>query len=177
MRLVTSVVVAVFGGLALYKGAACVWPHSCTEIGCGDGVSLELAFADHLWPDGAYEIEVALDDVEHVCTFSWPEAAPERGSVRSVGCEPSTLGASISQETDCTGTDQGNVSLPCRPLVGLYGLHLAAPGTPKRLQLRATRDGELLTEQALDLVYSVDQPNGPDCGPVCRESSHALQLD
>lgn len=178
MRLATWVVLAVLCGFVLYKGAACVWPHGCTEIGCSDEVSLTLAFADHKWPDGAYELEVMLDEVKHVCAFSWPEAEPASGSVGLVPCEPSELRAALAQDAECTEERTADAVIQrCAPLPGQYTLRLSSFGTPRQLQLQATRDGERLRELALELEYSELRPNGPDCEPLCRQSSQKLQLD
>jgi|GEM_PF-2661754 len=178
MRLVTWVVLAVVVGFTLYKGAACVWPHSCTEASCSDGVSVTLAFADHRWPDGAYVFEVELDDVKHTCSFSWPEAQPARGSVREVPCEPTELEASLSQDAKCTEHRTADaVTQSCAPLEGQYSLRMSRFGTPKKLVLHSTRDGEYLKDLALDLEYVEERPNGPDCEPLCRQSSQELQLD
>jgi hypothetical protein len=180
MRLVSWVFVAIVGGLALYRGAACVLPHGCTEIGCADGVFADLAFADHRWPDGAYEIEIALDDVTHACSFSWPEAQPARGSVSSLRCEPADAAFSIAitQQAECTEQRTADaVSQSCQPLEGQYSLQLSAFGTPKRMQVRVERDGALVAERDLTLTYTASRPNGPDCEPVCRQSSHEIRLD
>jgi hypothetical protein len=69
------------------------------------------------------------------------------------------------------------VTQSCALLEGQYSLQFSRSGTPKRLALHATRDGEPLRDFALDLEYSEERPNGPDCEPLCRQSSQELQLD
>lgn len=177
MRLVTWVVLAVVGGFALYKGAACVWPQGCTEASCSDEMSVTLAFADHRWPDGAYVFEVELDDVKHTCAFSWPVAQPTPGGI-DVPCDPSELEAGLRQDTKCTEERTADaVTQRCALIDGQYSLRLSRIGTPKSLVLHSTRDGEHLKDLALDLEYFEERPNGPDCDPVCRQSSQELQLD
>jgi hypothetical protein len=177
MHRVTWVVLAVVSVFALHKGAACVWPHSCTEIGCGDGVSVTLAFADRRWPNGEYVFEVVLDDVTHTCAFSWPVEQPTPGGI-DVPCDPGELEAFLRQEVKCTEQRTADaVTQSCALLDGQYSLQLSRAGTPKSLELHATRDGERLKDLALDLEYSEERPNGPDCEPLCWQSSQELQLD
>lgn len=180
MRLVTWVVLAVVSGFVLYKGAACVWPHSCTEASCSDSVYIGLAYADRRWPDGAYELEVQFDDVKHkhTCAFRWPEAQPARGGSTVVPCEPSELEASLSQDAKCMEQRTSDaVTQFCVPLEGQYILRLSRFGTPPGVELHLTRDGERLKDVSLDLEYVEERPNGPDCDPLCQHSSQELQLD
>ncbi|HTU63494.1 MAG TPA: hypothetical protein VMF89_33760 [Polyangiales bacterium] len=180
MRLVAGIVLAVVSGFVLYKGAGCVWPHGCTEASCSDYVAIDLAFADHRWPDGAYKLEVQFEDAQHkhTCAFSWPEAQPARGSSTVVPCEPSDLEASLLQDTKCMEQRTSDaVSQSCVPLEGQYTLRLSLFATPPGVALHVTRDGEPLKDVSFDLEYAEERPNGPDCDPLCHESSQELQLD
>jgi hypothetical protein len=53
---------------------------------------------------------------------------------------------------------------------------LAGRELPKKLHLRIEHDGLALVDQDLTAEYTVSQPNGPDCGPVCCSASDAVVL-
>jgi hypothetical protein len=123
MRLISWVLVALLGGFALYKSTACELGHGCTELGCGDGVFVSAAFADHRWPAGTYELEVTLDDATHVCSFGWPENPPARGGVDDAGCELNGLRMHVSQDFECTEQRTATaVTQSCQPLEGQFHL-------------------------------------------------------
>jgi hypothetical protein len=167
---------------ALYEAAACVMPpHSCTAIGCSDGVFAELGFSDRLWPVGAYTLELQLDGRKRVCSFSFPADQPPRGTIGNVSCEPRDpgLNLSIEQNSHCVEErSEASTSQACEPIAGQYSLRLQVLGsTPAHLQLRLERDAVLVRQQDLTLNYVENQPNGPDCAPLCRQSNLQIRLD
>jgi hypothetical protein len=158
---------------------ACDMPHECTAIGCIDSASFEIKTADGTWPDGAYALEVIADGITHACSMTLPDDLPGSGTASSIPCDPPVgyMGVSLTADTACTEHgDEDSGSVTCTPIPDHYTLRGSVPGTPSTLGIRVTRDGGLLLEQTLPLHYTETQPNGPDCEPVCRQSSVDLVL-
>lgn len=180
MRLGTGLVVVLVGGLAIHKLMACVLPHGCTEVGCADNVFVEATFSDAEWPIGAYRMELQFDDTLRVCSFGIPADLPAVDAVSSVSCEPRDpqLAVNIGPTIRCMEEREGGgVTQSCERLPGRYTMQISTAGTPGRMQLRLERDGELVSEHDKRLTYAVSRPNGPDCEPLCRQSSFELRLD
>lgn len=127
----------------VFSSVACDLSHSCTDIGCASGLTLSLRLASGSWADGDYELSAGA---EH-CTFSIPRDVPAVGS--------GTL--------DCYRRTSGEV--------GPSGLQLRFEGTPETLAVALTRDGAPLFDESSTPSYAESQPNGPDCGPHCRQGS------
>jgi hypothetical protein len=167
------------GACSLLQGAACnvLEGHSCTEIGCGEGVGVNVRPVGGTWPAGAYRLELGLDDVAGTCDFTVPEDLPAmRGSATSLTClDGATL--LLQQIFDCRSISEGGaVSQTCEPVADQYELTLSAFGTPTTLTLVLTRDGEELVSENRELTYTESRPNGPDCEPVCRQAQAELSF-
>lgn len=162
---------------ASLNGAACELEHSCTEIGCADNVSVRVGPLDQPWPEGDYQLEVALDDLSGSCAFSLPDDLPARGSVTSISClEGVELG--IQQLYECSSRREGDaVSQSCEPLAGRYELTLSAYATPEQLSLTLSRDGTQLLSEERELSYATTRPNGPECSPECRQAEVELTFE
>lgn len=154
--------------------------HGCTEIGCSDNAHIEAAFSDHAWPAGAYRLELQVNELTRVCTFNFPALHPTQGEIVRVLCEPADPQFSVSMEQGfiCHETRTADaVSQSCDRIDGQYSLQIEIIGTPRSVQLRLERDAVLVSQHDLTLSYVASRPNGPDCEPLCRQSSFKLQLD
>jgi hypothetical protein len=153
---------------------ACDMPHACTAIGCIDSASFQIKTADGTWPDGAYALEVIADGITHACSMTLPDDLPAAGTISAIPCEPPVgyTGVSLRADTVCSAHgDKNSGGQTCTPSPDHYTLRGSLPATPRTLGVRVTRDGDLLLEQTQPLHYTETQPNGPDCEPVCRQSS------
>ena len=181
MRLSLGVVFALTIGTVVSVGACTeTLGHGCTEIGCSDSVMIVAGFSDHQWPVGAYRLELQLNELTRVCLFSMPAAQPPSGSGVNVPCDPSDgqLRVQMEPSSECMqSSNGGGVITSCERIFGRNNLRIDAAGAPSRLQLRLERDAVLVSQQEVVPSYVVSQPNGPDCPPVCRQSSFELQLD
>jgi hypothetical protein len=160
------------GVCGLLAGAACngLESHECTEIGCGDGVGVNILPVGGIWSAGAYRLELSLDDLSGSCDFSVPEDLPDPRSATSLTCLD---GASVwlQQVFECHSvTEGGGVSESCQPIANQYELTLSTFGKPTTLRLVLTRDGEELISENRELSYTESRPNGPDCEPVCQQA-------
>jgi hypothetical protein len=161
---------------ALLAGGCDVFTHSCTHIGCLDGVTLELKPVEAGFAGGQYTLELLADRERAACSFAIPDSLPQPGSATSIDCDPG-LGAFIQQVAVCTETRTADaISQSCRPLPGRHTLSAQLQATPRSLEVRLVRDGATLIEHALTPTYETSHPNGPDCDPACHQASITLDL-
>lgn len=135
-------------------------PKMCTQIGCLNGLQVELAKATP-WAPGAYTFALALDGTAVTCTGALP-------------LRPCDAGPSITCD------------IPDRVLIGESGCALApdqhgfanihVPSAVATFGLTITRDGEQLVATELTPTYVESQPNGPGCEPICHSASARVEL-
>ena len=129
-------------------GVACDWSHSCTDIGCGSGLNLSVRRAAGTWANGDYVLRAGIER----CSFSVPRDLPAVGSIARPNC--------------------GGTSV----LLGNSGLELSLNTAPKTLAVDLTLDGALILSESSTPSYVESQPNGPDCGPICRQANVDLMV-
>lgn len=152
----------------------CIDTRSCTEIGCGTGLNIQVAPSSGSWPDGMYSIQIALDDTQGSCEVRFPEDLPARGAVTTLPCGEG-IQAMIEQRARCVETRSGDaVNQSCTPIVGQYDVIFWLYQEPKHLTLQLQREGDPLLNHDADLQYTENRPNGPECEPVCRQASVEL---
>lgn len=132
----------------------------CTQIGCIDGLRLEIEKAG-AWQPGAYVFAFTVDGAAVRCSGSLP-------------LKPCDAGPSLVCDVE------GRVQ------IGESGCALAADaqgfsdvqihGSPAQVEVSLTRDGQELSRAALTPTYAESRPNGPGCEPVCRGASAKLAV-
>lgn len=129
---------------------------TCTDVGCAPSVALEIKTADGTWPDGVYVIELNAGGAPtRTCSMTLPDDIPESGAANFIGCG---LALSPDQVPDH------------------YTLRSSFDSTSRTLGVRITRDGALLLDDTQTIAYEDTRPNGPDCGPVCKNAAVEFQL-
>lgn len=136
----------------------------CTDIGCQDGFILMLSPSDR-WPAGAYEFVLETEAGKTTCT----------GSIPLPPCGQSGLSC-------VTTPDRGDKN----PRIAISGCALDGasqsfpqidfPDGPAQVNVRISKDGTTLVNQAFTPQYTTSSPNGPQCGPVCRQSSSSMNV-
>jgi hypothetical protein len=48
--------------------------------------------------------------------------------------------------------------------------------SPAKVTIRVERDGQVLAKESFTPAYRTSEPNGPGCGPVCKQASATLAL-
>lgn len=134
-------------------------PHSCTAVGCEDGVSFSLSGAPSVWKAGHYVIQLTGEGARKLCSF---DISSDPGSAfAGVTCDNGSPGFFVGSSPDA----------PPSQIMLSFSSH------PKTLSVAVSRDGtDLLNETSPPLSYAESQPNGPDCGPPCRLASYSLIL-
>lgn len=132
---------------------------ACTEIGCIDGLRIELE-PSQAWTPGHYTFYFKADGAEQTCEATLPLPGCDTPAVTCSGASFAQLGAS-------------GCALPAAQ----HGFaSIEFPDALPRVQVRVERDGQSLVDRTLAPSYQTVQPNGPDCGPVCRSASERLAI-
>jgi len=175
---VESIRLALLIGLACLPACSLV-EHTCTEIGCVDGLSLALRTADGTWFNGSYALTFDVDGKLHTCEMILPRDRPATGSLTELSCDPA-LGwrkPTLEEVTTCQQqTNPGSVSQSCEPIPGHLSLHVFVPDAPQRVKVGVSRDGVTLLEQTVTPNYVESRPNGEDCEPLCRSATATVML-
>jgi hypothetical protein len=147
----------------------------CTAVGCADGASVTVRSADGSWADGQYSLTITVDGRVHICDTALPQdLATQPGQVTTLTCTPA-LSAVVLPEVTCTETRNGDgVSQSCVPIAGRRFFTIDVPATPSQLEVVMQRDGTELLRETRTLKYEEVYPNGPECGPACRQAAVTL---
>jgi hypothetical protein len=150
----------------------------CTDIGCGVGLQLTVHPPNNIWPTGGYAFEFRFASEQHNCTIAIPDSLPaDSRSTAELNCEPQ-LDASFSPETKCSDPRTGEtVRQACVPVPGHWILEVSKEGTPATVAVRVERDGVLLLEAEESPKFEESRPNGPGCGPVCKQTTVELRTN
>jgi hypothetical protein len=179
LRAPTSLARALaFTAVAVALGG-CVASHECTEIGCMSQVSITMRTPTGAWADGLYELTVGTDtQLAGRCTFLLPEQLPmPPGNVLGIACGTG-MSFDLAPEVDCHMGCNGDACWQgCTPIPGQFVAHLTVNGTPGRVDLNFTRDTAPILVEMARPTYKDAYPNGPECGPVCRQASMEYMLE
>lgn len=148
----------------------------CTEIGCGDGVTVSLRHNGE-WTEGKYEFRFDVDGKQSLCSANLPEDLPGSTTTATLSCAPA-LDVSLSLEFECHEMrTKDAVSQSCQPIADRWLIRAQIDGTPRKLKVHVARGDEELLSKSLDLKYDDVRPNGAECGPVCKQSAVDLKLE
>lgn len=129
---------------------------TCTLIGCQDEFVALVRSADGFLPSGMHRVELLVDGVTLMCTFKVPlEAAPGGGLVQP------TCPAGLSVTVMFTVEDVEIITVP---------------GTPGQVHAWQYVDDRAILDVAAAPTYQENAPNGPGCGPICRQASVSWTL-
>ena len=129
----------------------------CTEMGCVDG--LQINFDPEITTHGNYVFSVTMDGVTEVCEYSLP-FVEENGEYGT--CDGENLWLTISG----TALDASQHSIP----------DMYIPSSPTDVSIEITRDDVLIVSSSFQPEYEEFAPNGKECGPICYNAGHAIDL-
>lgn len=122
---------------------------SCSEIGCLDGVLLELSSETPLQP-GEYTIELVADGESTQCNVvPWSCTGPL--TVTPLSFPEESPGSPASTEFELAGT-------------------------PRTLTIEVRYAGNVVASETIEPSYEVHRPNGEGCPPECRAAFVEVKL-
>ncbi|MCR9162527.1 MAG: hypothetical protein ACE37F_19180 [Nannocystaceae bacterium] len=146
-----SLILATFPALLSSSGCD---TQSCTLADCGSGASITVETQDDAsLPEGELEVVVEADGETRTATCTESDEEPSGGLFE--------------------GEDGAvQIRLTCGQTGLSVGLTAADPeDMPDDYRIQVFVDDELSLDESGTFEYSTSQPNGPDCGPTCRNAS------
>jgi hypothetical protein len=129
-------------------------------MGCAEGLVVSFG-PTAKWRPGTYVFSIYADGVEQTCKGVLP--LPPCDSGRGLSC---TANVATVSESGC--------ALPASQH-GFSDIYFRSG--PSKVTLRVERDGDaVLADETIVPTYRTSQPNGPNCGPVCRQASATVKL-
>ena len=130
----------------------------CTDVGCEDVFEVAFTKVSTAWEPGSYVVSIVADGEKNSCTFAMPAVA----------------------DPVCTSNLQVRllpipISDPSNEVRGLRSVLVF--GTPMLVQVTVARDGVPLGTNVFSPSYSVEEPNGPLCGPTCHLGASKLSVN
>ena len=125
-----------------------------------------------VFPTGMHEVVIAVDSAPmQTCTFDFPIAG-DPGSVASGSCNGDGVFLTVSPVQECTSRVDGNVaSQTCRPVPGQFEERIQIQGNAAHVRItQRTIGGGKYLDQEVSATYAEVFPNGPRCGPVCKQA-------
>lgn len=143
----------------------------CTEMGCGDGLSVSLRSHDGSLAAGTYSLLVRVDDGALVrCEIVLADTSGAQ--YHTALCDETSVHFSLSPQTHCVTEEHDDaVSQSCTPIADRWDFSIGVSGTPRSLRFQLLHDESVLTFQSLVPEYSTFYPNGEECGGACRQAS------
>jgi hypothetical protein len=134
---------------------------------------------DDVWEDGSYAVDVAFDHANYSCRFTMPDAVDfatqNAGVPIPIDCAPA-LEASLDAVVPLiTHSDGRWITQTFTPIPGHHYLSVRTPALAA-FWVAVTLDGTPYFEDSSKLYYTVNQPNGPDCEPTCRNALEEFQV-
>lgn len=138
---------------------------SCTAVGCGHGLTIEVRTADDTWPPGEYSIELTFDGKTAQCSYTWTGMTQANGFANvAVTCDPDVSAMFNARTTTSKKVaDDGTTTLTYTPIPGQFHLLIWFQGTPAAVHVAVRHDGTLIGQHDFSPGYSPYYPNGPEC--------------
>lgn len=132
----------------------------CTEIGCADGLMVGVT-SDARWPAGEYRFVIDVEGTTTTCTGALP--LPECGT-QAITCDREGV-VRISESGCALPADQH-----------AFG-DLYFEETLPSVRVEILHEERSVAMGSFTPTYQTLQPNGPGCGPTCRNASVQLPVD
>lgn len=128
----------------------------CTELGCQDGLNIQINKGADTWAPGKYVFEVNLDGTKSSCTLDLP-------FVNDPDCL--ALVQLILTNKDPNSAPAGVV--PASVLTNIAATHAT---------LTISLNGAEIARGDFTPTYSIQEPNGERCGPTCHVATDTLAV-
>lgn len=138
--------------LGLTGLAACEIPLMCTEVGCQDGLFVDLQPTQPLW-DGTWRVAAEGDTLQAACSFTVVDGRIDE-RLDEEGC---------AMLYEVSGDD--GISLD-------WMLTTQDP----EVELAIAHEGVELVHEVVEPAYETIAPNGEACGPICTSASVSVEI-
>lgn len=162
------------GVLVAAMGASGCVGESCTLIGCMEQAAVTLSTSTGEWQLGSYELTLTYANGPHRCQFTVTEPVDGASGISPVECTPA-LDVSFSQRQTCVPLETGN-GVTCTRVPRQFDLTVTIRGTPAEAHVQLHRDTVAIVDEPLVFNYTSTMPNGPECGPTCRQARLTVQV-
>jgi hypothetical protein len=139
----------------------------CTLIACEDQLYATVENADGSFPRGTQVLDVTADGALTSCTFPLPPDGYDGGNGYTFPPCPNGLMVTAFPQSNCV---QNDLVSSCTEIPNTIREQIRVPGTAAQVHLRQTSNGVVVFDQTLSPSYEVNQPNGPQCGPICHQA-------
>jgi len=171
MDLERKVMILALLGSGGLLSSTCVTTKACTEVGCNDQFSATIEAPLASLPPGMHRLEVIADGTTLTCTFSVPLEPPASGGWPDPVCSAG-LSLSVGPAVMCTTFETDAIKgQRCDPIPDRVSEHLYFSATPTQVAVTQWAGDTMIFQQTATPTYQVSYPNGPDCGPACRQGS------
>lgn len=128
----------------------------CTEVGCNDGMVIDLKKGNDAWEPGKYLFALDEDGKKSNCTVELP-------FTKAPNCTAGIQLFTRAETADASSTDPE-----------LHQVLTFSVAT--HVTLTISRDGVEIAKGDYTPTYKEDAPNGETCGPVCHNTSEVLTI-
>lgn len=171
---------------ALSAGSCERFGKSCTEIGCGADLAINVQ--SERWPPGSYVVQISSDEADFECRFEQGGSAGTAGAAGAPADAPVVVGVDSPRGTSTTGVPLGDRPPP--PCVRTSGAttssvelfleeaaHISIYGTnPSEVTVIVIHDEEQVHDEDLKPAYTRSFPNGRDCDDGCLQATEDVTL-
>ncbi|HSS39337.1 MAG TPA: hypothetical protein VLT58_11255 [Polyangia bacterium] len=141
-------------------------------VGCSDQFAATVTVDATAFASGKYRVGVTANGSTTFCSFSFPPDPALQNEPCSAGF---TLTVAPSQSCASTETD-GARTLQCQPIAGKFTETITVEGTPQSVEVQEWVDGTSVFDKTISPTYGLTQPNGPACGPSCKQAAVAWTI-
>lgn len=160
-------ILALLGSTVL--SSACVTTKACTEVGCNDQLGATIEATSASLPPGMHRLDVVADGTTLSCTFTVPVEPLPGGGLPAPTCSPGLM-LSVGPAVTCTTFEDGSAQgQRCDPIPDRVQERLWVGGAPAHITVTQWAGGTMIFQQTASPTYKISYPNGPECGPVCRQ--------
>jgi hypothetical protein len=162
----TDRLLALIGAWLSVAAGCSMGSKSCNEAGCLDQATISIHTAD--WNTPPFKVELDVDGRPVSC----PVLAPEKLS----GTCGDAIRIERREQSDCREVRTAAAVSEACTRNGRFALVATLPGTPARIGVTVKSGETVVGQRTFEMSYTEWRPNGPDCDPLCRQSSQTWEL-
>jgi hypothetical protein len=141
----------------------------CTLVGCEDEFTATVTVDATMVAAGTHTVDVMANGTAMTCTFSFPPDPALGGTVAQCS---SGVALVVGPAETCTTTQtDAAISEQCQPISGKFTETISVDGIPSAVHVQQLVGGTVILDETVSPTYQTNQPNGPNCGPICQQGN------